>query len=140
MRYLYLNLISKECRVYALGAVLIPLAVAVAILAWAGGNLRTTIFFGALSVSWLIYTLVEILNIHRQRKASEKRRATLRTPRSRRKIILLKIFWLFILICGIAGLAIVLVRDMPLYIILEAVFIIILGAGQLIFTILVPDK
>lgn len=140
MRYLYSKHISKECRVYALGAVLIPLAVATALLAWAGGNLRTTVFFGAVAVGWLIYTLVEVRNIHRQRKADKKRRATLRTPRSRRKVILERIFWPFMLICGIAGLAIALVRDMPLYIILEGVCFIILVAGQFLFTIIVPDE
>ena len=132
--------ISKERSLYILGVIVILFAAALAILGWVEGDLSDTVFFGAVSVAWLIYTIVELRNIHRQRKAAKKQHATLRTLRSRRKIILLKIFWLFMLIIGIAGLAIVLVRDMPLDIILHTVFIIILGAGQFLFSIFMPDE
>ena len=50
MKPLYSKRIRKEYKLYVLGVVIILLAVAVAILAWAGGNLRTVFIFGAVAV------------------------------------------------------------------------------------------
>ncbi len=125
MKSLYFNRISKEWRIYTLGVLLIPLAVAVAGLAWAGGNLRTAVIFGAVSVGWSIFIILLAREISRRRDKTHH--APDRTPRRIRMIILLRIFVLFTLVGGVVGLATALVKDKPLYVILEAVWIIMAG-------------
>ena len=122
---------------YALGAVLIPLAVATALLAWAWGNLITTVAFGAISVSWSIFTISWARKISRQRDKTHHTPG--RTSRNRRKAILLRIFGLFVLVCSVAGLAMALGKDKPLYDILEAVWGIIAGGGIFLFIPVVAD-
>jgi hypothetical protein len=134
----YSNRRSKECRVYALGAVLIPLALATALLAWAGSNLRTAVIFGAVSVGWSIFTIGWTRNISRQRDNTH--RAHDRTSRHRHIAILLRAFGLFVIVCGVTGLTLVLIKGEPIYAVLEVVWLIIVGSGLLLFIPIVKDN
>ena len=125
MRSPYSSYLSRDRIIYLVGFVLIPLAIAIALLAWVGGSLRTTIVFGAISVGWFVFMILWTREISRQQdKANHDSN---RVPRRKRLAFLLRIIALLVLIFGCIALATALVKDKPLYVILEAVWVIIFG-------------
>jgi len=125
LRSPYSNYLSRDRIIYPLGFVLIPLAIAIALLAWTGGNLRTAIVNGAISVGWFVFMIFWTRKISRQQdKANHDSNRVLRR---KRLAFLLRIIALLVLIYGCIALATALVKDQPLYVILEAVWVIIFG-------------
>ena len=132
--------IKEEYKLYALGVVIVLLAVAVAILAWAEGNLRTTFIFGAVAVVSGVGIFLKARSTFRCREAKAIHHAAERTPRRRYVILFIRILALFQLLYGIVNFAIALVKDKPLYIILETVLVMIIGGGLLLFIPLLIDE
>ena len=129
---LYSKRIKKEYKLYALGAVIILLAIAVAILAWADGNLRITFIFGAAAVAQS-FGILKVRSTFRRREANTIHHEAESTPRLRRVSILCRIFTLLLLVYGLIILARVLVGDYPMYVTLEAVLLIVYGGGNFLF-------
>ena len=131
---------KKEYKLYALGAVVVLLAVVVAVLAGVGGNLRTVFFFGAMAVAVSVGTLAKALSTLRRREANATHHVAERIPRRRYMLILFRAFSLLVLVYGIVGLAKALVNDYPLYVILEGVLLVITGGGYFLFANLLINK
>ena len=140
MKPLYSKRMKKEYKLYALGAVIILLAVVVAVLAGVGGDLRTVFFFGTMAVLVSVGTLAKARSTLRRQEANATHHAAEKIPRRRCIMILFRAFMLLVLVYGIVGLAIALVNDYPLYVILEGVVVVISGGGYFLFANLLIDK
>jgi len=119
-------------------AVTLPLAVAAVILAWAEGNLRNAIVWGALTMAWNIGALHEAWKVSRRQRISMKQHSIEVSPRRRRMMVFARSSGLFIFAVGVIGLVTGLIINTPMYLILEAVWIIIVGGGLLLFFKLWP--
>ncbi len=128
----FLNRKSKARNFYILVAVAMPVAIATAVLAWAAGNLRIALDMGIAQILWSVCILVVARNLSRLEK-NKIHRIPQRTPLRRGVVIFLNAFWLLVLVGSIVNLAVVLVRDKPLYLILMGVWLIIFSGGHLFF-------
>ena len=137
---LYSKRIKKEYKLYALGAVIILLAVVVAVLAGVEGNLRSVFFLGAMAVAVSVGTLAKAWSTLRRRETNATHHVAERIPRHRFRLIFFRAFMLLVLVYGIVGLVYALVNDYPLYVILEGVLAVITGGGYLLFANLLIDK
>ncbi len=140
-KYLFSDRMSQARKLYILVGVVIPLAIVAVVSAWAEGNIRTVIAMLIVSVGWSVGVFSVAREIKRYVKPSKTYHADKVTPHLRRIIPLIeRIFWLLILIVCVVFLVITLVKDRPLYVILEIVLIIIISGGHLLFVSLVPDE
>ena len=137
MKLSYSKRMKKEYKLYALGAVIILLAVVVAVLAGVEGNLRTVFFFGAMAVAVSVGTLAKALSTLKRQESNATHHVAERIPRRRLNLILFRAFMLLVFVYGIVGLAIALVNGYPLYVILEGVTIVITGGGYFLFANLI---
>ena len=138
--YAYSKRMSKARKLYILVVIAIPIAAAAVILAWAGGYLRNAVLCGASSSAWSVGALIMAWKLSRRRKSHKIHHAAKRTTRRRHMIVLERIFWLLMLAGGATGLAKALISDAPLHLALEAMWLMIIGGGHLLFVNVMTDE
>ncbi len=140
-KYAYSNRITKERKLYVLMAIGVPILVAAVILAFVGGYLRGAVDAVITLVWWGGVAVIVVWGHSRRREAGKTYHAAKITPRLRRVVILFeRTLWLLALVGGVTGLPYALVTGKPLYLILEGVWLIVIGAGHFFFVSLVPDE
>ncbi|MFC2041087.1 hypothetical protein ACFLTY_02050 [Chloroflexota bacterium] len=132
--------LSKARKLYILAAIGMPVAVAAVVLAWAGGYLRNAVLWGASSSAWSVGALIMAWKLSRRRKSHKTHHAAKRTTRRRHMIVLERTFWLLMLAGGATGLAKALISDAPLHLVLEAMWLMIIGGGHFFFVSIMTDE
>jgi len=123
---------SKSRKLYILFVISASLAVAVAVLAWARGNLGTAILY----IVFTSVCLAGAWKYRRPREADETSHITERTPFikrvGKRLMVWERPLQLFVLTIAVVLWVIAMFKGVPLYVILEGVWLIVLSGGILL--------
>jgi len=126
----FLSRINKEQQLYALGAIMVPLAVTIAVLAWIDGNLVRAVFYGIWSVTLGIALVVMVWKLS-SRLESDKIISTILRIFHRRLMII--ILWIVFVDAIVILLFILPYLQASLYRFLETVLILIMVGAFLVF-------
>ena len=120
-------------KIYLLGAILVPLGAAVAVSAYAAGNLITTIVGAIVTFGSAIVTIVLARNISRRERANKTYDASKRAPRQRRIAIFVRTCGLITILLCVCFLTIAFMRNRPWLITVEVAFLMLIGGFIFLF-------